>query len=293
MSFFRQYEKGSGNWGTYLLTLSTSLLAYFIGSIFAYGWATSSGIDLLNPSDYNDKSVVLTFMLIPFVFLLVTLVLCVKYLHRRPILSVFTSRESFDWKRFFLAFFIWGGIQAVFLGVQMAMGAPVSWNINWSAFFPLLLVSIFVLPLQTAAEDVLFRGYLFQSLGYLFKHGGLSILISGILFGLLHAGNPEVATLGKQVLVYYILSGIFLGILTHMDDGMELGMGYHAMNNFFAAVILTNDWQAFQTDALLIDHSPPSFGWEIILLLVIIQPALLFIFARIYRWTGWKEKLLK
>ncbi|MCF6287212.1 MAG: hypothetical protein L3K26_18820 [Candidatus Hydrogenedentes bacterium] len=79
--------------------------------------------------------------------------------------------------------------------------------------------------------------------------------------------------------------------MTQMDGGIELSIGYHAVNNIFAALILTNDWQAFQTDALFIDRSPPAFGLESWLTLLLIQPLILFIFAKKYKWKGWKEKL--
>jgi hypothetical protein len=76
-----------------------------------------------------------------------------------------------------------------------------------------------------------------------------------------------------------------------MDDGLELSMGYHAVNNLFAALILTNSWQAFQTDALFIDPTPPSFGWDNYVTLLIIQPLMLFVFSKKYNWTTYREKL--
>jgi len=109
----------------------------------------------------------------------------------------------------------------------------------------------------------------------------------------LHWANPEVAKIGDILLVFYISTGIFFGILTQMDDGLELGMGYHAVNNIFASIILTNNWQAFQTDALFVDYSAPSFGPELYLTLLVLQPLLLILFAKIYKWKNWKEKLFQ
>ena len=87
------------------------------------------------------------------------------------------------------------------------------------------------------------------------------------------------------------MNGIFLGLIRLMDGGLELTMGYHAVNNIFAALIVTNNWQSFHTDALFIDKSLPTFGMENILILVLIQPLLLFLFSKRYKWTNWKEKL--
>ena len=44
--------------------------------------------------------------------------------------------------------------------------------------------------------------------------------------------NPEVEKLGYLILVYYIGSGLFLGIITLMDEGIELALGFHFANNF-------------------------------------------------------------
>lgn len=291
MQFIRQYEKGIGNWGTYFLTFSISIFALFLGNIFILAFIDFNPDRLLDGS--FDKNTVLTLQLLPFALVLLALMMCIRFLHRRPILSLFTSRERFDWKRFFLSFVIWGGIMTVFMLVDIGLGAPIQWNLNWESFLPLVLISLFILPLQTTAEEALFRGYLFQAFGSAFKHGGVSILITGTLFGLLHGANPEVQGLGTWFVVFFIVSGIFLGILTHMDDGMELGMGYHAVNNIFAALILTNEWQAIQTDALLLDKRELSFSWDIIISMAVILPSLLLLYGRIYRWKNWKQKLFR
>jgi len=100
-----------------------------------------------------------------------------------------------------------------------------------------------------------------------------------------------VAKIGYILIVFYISTGLFLGIMSQMDGGIELSMGYHAINNIFASVILTNKWQAFQTDALFIDNTPPAFGLETWLTIILIQPLLLFLFSKVYRWKDWKKKL--
>ncbi len=293
MQFIQQYQKGLTSSNSYILTIALILFSFVVGNTVSLGIIQWFDLDLFDVDSSVDKNLTLLLLLIPFIFLLSTLMLCIKYIHKRPVLSLFTSRERFDWKRFFLSFGIFGGVLTVSLISAIFTGVNVRWNFNATTFIPLILVSFLILPLQTAAEDALFRGYLFQGLGRLFKHAGISILISGILFGLLHVANPEVAKLGYGLLAFYILSGIFLGIITHMDDGMELGMGYHAVNNIFAAVILTNDWQAFTTDALFIDQTPPEFGWESILTLIVLQPLLILIFARVYKWENWKQKILR
>jgi len=295
MNFLEQSEKGKSGDGTYLVTFAAVFLTTIVAGSFSQIIAQKFfGFSLIGQLP-EGKSEIASFalQLMPVVAALGVLMLCVKFINKRPIITIFTARDRFDWKRFFVAFSIWGFLLTVFLIIGIAMGSPIEYRFSATKFFPLLLVSLLLIPIQTTAEDALFRGYLFQGLGKTLKSGFMAVLVLGGIFGWLHSGNPEVEMLGKGVLVYYISSGIFLGLLSHFDDGLELGMGYHAVNNLFGALILTNDWQAFQTNALFIDRSPPAFGWDMIISLILIQPVLLFIFYKIYRWKNVKEKFLK
>lgn len=298
MMFLNSGEKGENDSFRYILTIAIVISAYAVlGYIPLYIALSSKGGDISQFSNSSDmvsvlgSNLFLTLILIPFIIVLLALFFCAKYIHNRPVLSLFTIRKSFDWKRFFFSFIVWGGIMAVFLFASIVVGFPIELNFNPSTFFMLLLISVFILPIQTTCEEVLFRGYLFQGLGAIFKRGWVSVVLTGVLFGLMHGSNPEVDKLGMILMVFYIMNGIFLGLIALMDDGLELTMGYHAVNNIFAALIITNNWQAFHTDALLIDNSPPAFGIESILTLFIVQPLLLLVFAKKYKWSNWKERI--
>ncbi len=116
-------------------------------------------------------------------------------------------------------------------------------------------------------------------------------MITSLIFGLMHITNPEIGKIGYIALVAYIGIGFFLGIITLMDEGLELALGFHAANNLFIALFVTADWTAFQTHSMLKDISEPSVGFEIFFPLLVVYPILTLIFARKYGWTGWKEKL--
>ena len=112
------------------------------------------------------------------------------------------------------------------------------------------------------------------------------------LFGLLHIANPEIDKLGYVLLVHYIGTGFLLGIMTLMDEGLELALGFHSANNLIAALLLTADWTAFQTHSILKDISDPEMSnVEVFFPVFVIYPILLIVFAKKYEWTNWKEKL--
>ena len=236
------------------------------------------------------KNQVLFLLILPFVFSLLALVLSAKFIHKWSIKSLFTTADRFDWKRFFLSFVLWGSILSIFLIIITFRTGKVFWNFNSSTFLPLLLISMILIPIQTTCEEVLFRSYLMKGFTRSFGKTWIAVLVSGVLFGLMHSSNPEIESIGMIAMVYYIFTGIFLSILAWKDNGLELSMGYHAINNIFSALILTNDWQAFQTDALFKDYNEPSFGWDSLLTVFIIQPLLVFLFGKLYGWNWRSEK---
>jgi hypothetical protein len=76
-----------------------------------------------------------------------------------------------------------------------------------------------------------------------------------------------------------------------MDAGTELALGFHAANNIVAALFVTTDWSVFQTQALFIDVSEPSVGWQMFFPVVVLYPFLIYVFAKKYQWTDWQNKL--
>ena len=146
-----------------------------------------------------------------------------------------------------------------------------------------------MIPFQTTLEELLFRGYLMQGLKAKLGSNFFAVLISGVFFGLMHIGNPEIEAIGYHVLSYYIIIGIFLGCLAVFDNGLELSIGFHAANNIFAALMVSNDWQVFQTDALFLDYSAPEFSLNMLLVSIAFLLTLTFIFKRIYGWKPLKE----
>ena len=213
-------------------------------------------------------------------------------IHRQSITSLTTSRVKVDWKRVFFAFFLWGGITVIFTLLDV-FGNPDDyvWNFDLAKFIPLAIIAIALIPLQTSFEEYLFRGHMMQGLGILSKTRWVPLFVTSILFGLMHVANPEVEKLGIGLMVYYIGTGFFLGIMTLMDEGLELALGFHAANNLITALLVTADWTAFQTDSIFRDVSEPTLGLDAFIPVFVVFPILLLIFAKKYRWTDWSGKL--
>jgi len=220
------------------------------------------------------------------------LLLGVKLIHKRKILTVFTSRSKLDWSRIIFAFSVWFFIGIVIFAIGYYLTPEdYVWNFKPVPFIILVLISFLLLPLQTSMEEVLFRGYLMQGFGTWFKKGFIALILTSVIFGLLHGANPEVEKLGWITMVYYIGTGLLLGIFVIMDEGIELSLGFHAANNILAAILVTANWAAFQTEALFIDISEPSVDFEFFLPVLVLYPIVLYIFSNKYGWSSWKVKL--
>lgn len=239
-----------------------------------------------------EKNMTLFLMLFSFLVAFLGLVLVLRFLHRQKLKDITTSRVKVDWKRIVFAFSIWGIFQIVVTILNYyASPEDFTWNFHLQPFLILLLVATIMIPVQTSVEEYVFRGYLMQGFGLLSKNRWFPLLLTSLIFGGLHFFNPEVVKMGPVVMIYYIGTGLFLGIITLMDEGLELALGFHAANNLITALLVTSEWTAFQTHSVLKDISNPSAGYEVVLPVLVVFPTLLFIFAKKYGWTDWKEKL--
>ncbi len=231
-------------------------------------------------------------LLLSFAIGLATLFFTSKVVHKQSLTSLTTSRKKIDWKRVMFSFVLWGIVSLVLLFLDIWLSPEnYEFNLKLGPFLILVVIALIMIPLQTSFEEYLMRGYVMQGLGIIVKNRWVPLLITSSVFGLLHIFNPEVEKLGYGIMVFYIGTGLLLGIMTLMDEGLELAIGFHAVNNLVAAIFVTAEWTAFETDSLYKDISEPELGWSILLPVLVIYPILLLILSKKYGWSNWKEKL--
>jgi membrane protease YdiL (CAAX protease family) len=236
----------------------------------------------------------LAFNLAVFIPLLGMLFLLVRYLHQRSLLSLTTSRKKVDWKRILFSFSLIIGITLASFAVSYYSDpSQVVWQFDPVKFTILFVISLVLFPIQIGLEEYLFRGYIMQHLGVIIKNRWFTLIFTSILFGIFHGANPEVEEMGLIVMVFYIGTGLLLGIMTLMDEGLELALGFHFGNNLMAAILVTSSWSALQTDALFKYTAEEASGeiLEIIVPVLVIYPIILLIMAKKYKWKNWGAKL--
>lgn len=296
MSFIDKAKDGNNSFSSYLLGIVLIISVYLLGSYFLildlqwnFGIESFDGISQKEIVRILGNNRFLAWLIVPFLFVGLFLVIHTKFVHKRTVLSIFSGRKTFDWKRVLFSFSLLFSVLSLFLFIQYLSSDSLIFQFDLQKFIPLFFIAIFLLPIQTSCEELLFRSYILQGIKMRTKKNSVAVLISGLMFGAIHIGNPEIAKIGYHIIVYYMLVGVFLALISLFDNGIELALGYHAANNVFAALMITNNWQAFQTDAVFMDISDPGNGLDTIFGILFILPLVFFIFYKKYKWHSLKE----
>ena len=105
--FLELPKQGKNSWKRYLLVLvlviafGETLAFYFLPSICLFTGCEESKI-------YGSRIPYFSLDLVTYGIPLIILLGCIKYIHKRPITSVLTSRSQFDWRRYLFAIQIFG-----------------------------------------------------------------------------------------------------------------------------------------------------------------------------------------
>ena len=298
MNYLDFWKNGRFGAENVLATILLIIVAYLLGSSFLFidlrlnfpDFSSARNFDIKEISLLMGKNRLFIWMLLPFSLVFFTLLICLTKIHKLPLLAVFTSRKTFDWKRFFIAFTWWSFMVVAFTGIELLLHKNFHLVFNAQKFFTLFLLSIILLPLQTSSEELIFRGYILQGIKSLTGSILTPILVSGFMFGMMHIANPEIAKIGYHILIYYITVGVVLGAIVYYDSGLELSLGFHAANNLITALLITADWQAFQTDAIIVDSNPPGNGILSMLLALSMLFAFFLLLNKKYNWKVFTKK---
>lgn len=292
---------GYNEWWMYVLGVVAAMFGYFLFQLVMVfplvASAMNNGLSMMeiqeNPEILFDpekigmnKNILLALLFSMFVFTFLGLYIVVKRVHKKTLTSIITAYDKVRFGRFFFAFGVW----AVFLIVSVLLAYFLNKDEVKIQFDPvnfvfLVIVCVVLMPVQTTTEELIFRGYLVQGLSQRFKNGIVPLAITSLLFGMVHMTNPEAKAYGWiMMLPYYSIFGFFLGVITLLDEGLELAMGIHCANNLISSLLITSPNGVLKTDAIF-TASSENPGSEFITWFV--MAALTFIiFWQKYRWKN-------
>lgn len=185
------------------------------------------------------------------VFFFLAIFLAVRFIHRRPFLSLITPTRSIAWGRILQGFGVWFFLSAV-ASLLEALLYPgrYSWSFSAGLFIPFLILAVILVPIQTSSEELFFRAYLLQGIGLRVRNIWVLSAISGFLFMLPHLLNPEASANYPLLALFYFSMGFFLAYMTLRDGRLELALGVHAANNLFSFVIANSKVTVLPTPSL-------------------------------------------
>ena len=288
---------GKNSLWRYIVMLAAVMIATnTIGAfplILAFAMKSASDPEVIsefakNPNDLSvlglDPNLGLVMMLFPFAIGLAAYILLIKPLNGRSLKMTINGTGTIRWNRFFISGVIWLLLSAAYLFLYLRLDpSNLTLNNTSGTLIALALISLILIPFQAGFEEIIFRGYLMQGFAVLVRNRWLPLVITSVLFGLIHAFNPEVKDFGFYAMMpQYILFGLIFGAITILDDGIEAAMGAHAANNIFACIMVTHESSALQTPTVYQQHN--VYPWTELTALLVVGVIFIFILGMIFKW---------
>ena len=208
----------------------------FVKSIFSGGHGTLNSAPVIFVAD------LLLIMLIP------SLYLASKIIKDRPFSSYSSSRGGWNFKLYFKALVIPLILYIIFMGAESFITGPKGTPQLSIAFILVILITV---PLQSIAEEYIFRGLLMQTLGSWFKIPILVLILQAIIFAFGHDYN----SLG---IFETLVTGLGYGFFAWKTNGIEVSSALHTANNFAVGLFImlgltvSGSSQLFETAAAVV-----------------------------------------
>mgnify|MGYP003868700007 CR=1 FL=1 len=241
--------------------IATGILIFMFSSM---GMKLSDLSNLLMNSGESliDKNVAFLIANAAFPFFFIGILGVVRFLHKRPLISLVTGASRIRWERVWRAFGLWFLLAGMLSLLEYSLWSETfSIQFDLVNFGLLLLLALILTPIQTSAEELFFRGYFIQALSLATRNKVWLSVLSGVIFALPHFANPEVSGGFWLAMAYYFAFGFFLAWLTLKDGGLEAALGMHAANNLYGGVVVNFEGSALPTYALIFTtHFDPMYN---------------------------------
>lgn len=230
-SFLALADQGQNAWWRYVLGVVLIVLVWVIGSALFVAPIVVGVVA-------QDTPFGLALILLSFVPMLLMPGLVNRWLHHRPAGALLGPSGRLDWKRIGLGAALWAALAGLTVIVEAVL-YPGRYVLNAALGerLPFLLTGLVLIPIQTSAEEVLFRGYLLQAIGRLTRNPFVLSVINGVLFMLPHLPNPEAANHMLAAALSWFIFGMLFALVTLRSGSLDYALGMHAANNLFTFAV--------------------------------------------------------
>ena len=278
-SFFSRFHTDKFHWTDQfllvgLISIVLLICGELVGELLTYGLFAANLAD--DPTGFFNITVMY------FNFIGIWIVLCLYMAivpKNRPILkAIGTAPKGNN-----ILFLVIGLLIGFGTNMICAIGAMLHKDISISfdslpvVELLLLFCAVFV---QSSAEELLCRGFMYQKLRKGYKNPWVAIILNAVFFGALHLGNPGV---GFLAILDIVATGIFFSLMVYYTDSIWCAMAAHAAWNYTQNIILglpnsgiVSPFSIFKLDAAAATSSfayNVDFGLEGTILAVSVQIA--------------------
>lgn len=276
---------------TTILTWGTPILFEIFIIIFVMSYFASKKGEMVNllANITSNPLVIIALVGISSVISLLFLYIGVRFIHQRKFISLISTDSRFDWKRMLKGGVVWFALLTAGTIISLLIEPTgLEFSFNPINFLILVILSFLVFPIQASLEELFFRGYLMQGFGLLSKKPVVPLILTSIIFSLLHYFNGSYTLLSVDIVLQVFVLGLTLGIITLGENRLETAMGVHISNNVFASLIVNNPDNFGQNmPSLLTSYASPTPLYDTIGMIVYALILLLIIF-----W-GRKEDIIR
>lgn len=272
----------------YFLTLALILLGQFLGVL----------LELIPFMISTDARITAT-LYFEFIGIWILAILYMRFTKKnRPILKTL-GREAAgnNWKNLLLGFVIGFSLNGLCI---LAAWLHKDISLSYYSFEPISLIVIFVAVfVQSSAEELLCRGFLYQRLLQSYKKPAVAIIGNSLFFAVLHLLNDGVTILS---ILNIFTVGILFSFMVYYMDSIWCAMAVHTAWNFTQNIIfgLPNSGMVVPYSVLKLDASTArnsfaynvGFGIEGTLfadIVLILACVCVYLWGRKYRVIGTKS----
>ena len=163
-----------------------------------------------------------------------TALILVQLVHRRPWQSLIVASNGFAWRSFFASLV---AALAVFGVLRVLRPEDVHIVFDGWQFAAFLAPLLLLVPAQTLAEEVVFRGYVLQCVAAVTGNITLRLAIPSVLFAAAHLPNVF-TTAGLWVFVHHLVFAVYVTFLVMRWNGLAHAWGFHLGWNWLLTAIV-------------------------------------------------------
>lgn len=178
-------------------------------------------------------------LLASFGFLTLGVAVAARQMQRRSLSTILGPRRLSikQFTRVLLALTILGFVIAAL--PPYGMGEPLTQNLSFSKWLILLPFAAFAVLIQTSAEEILFRGYIQQSLAARFRSPVVWIGVPSALFAAGHYAPGVAGDNALLVAVWSCVFGLLASDLTARSGTLGPAIALHFFNNVIALLFVS------------------------------------------------------